>query len=69
MGEQANDPTYIGFSCIADQYQRKVSIANKLLPPDLNKSQMNPEQKKPNWMVCKMRFVPFVLQLSRLQVN
>jgi len=23
MGEQANDPTYIGFSCIADQYQRK----------------------------------------------
>ena len=31
MGEQANDPTYIGFSCIADQYQRKVRIANKLL--------------------------------------
>ena len=31
MCEQANDPTYIGFSCIADQYQRKVRIANKLL--------------------------------------
>ena len=26
MGEQANDPTYIGFSCIAEQYQRKVNI-------------------------------------------
>ena len=31
MGEQANDPTYIGFSCIAEQYQRKVRIANKLI--------------------------------------
>ena len=40
MGEQANDPTYIGFSCIADQYQRKVRIA-KLL----NKSTMCPERK------------------------
>ena len=45
MGEQANDPTYIGFSCIADQYQRKVRIANKLLQTDLNKSKMRPEQK------------------------
>ena len=26
MGEQANDPTYIGFSCIAEQYQRKVNL-------------------------------------------
>ena len=53
MGEQASDPTYIGFSCIAEQYQRKVRIANKLLAPDLNKSQMYPEQKIPNWMVAR----------------
>ena len=44
MGEQANDPTYIGFSCIAEQYQRKVRIANKLLAPDLNKSQSKKSQ-------------------------
>ena len=70
MGEQANDPTYIGFSCIAEQYQRKVRIANKLLAPDLNKSQMYPEQKKSQigWLQ-EMCFLQFVLQLSRLHVN
>ena len=70
MGEQANDPTYIGFSCIAEQYQRKVRIANKLLALDLKKSQMYPEQKKSQigWLQ-EMCFLQFVLQLSRLHVN
>ena len=69
MGEQANDPTYIGFSCIAEQYQRKVRIANKLLAPDLNKSQMYPEQKSQIGWLQEMCFLQFVLQLSRLHVN
>ena len=47
MGEQTNDPTYIGFSCIADQYQRKVK--KTLLLRRLNKSLLSITSKK-----CKL---------------